>query len=267
MSEEPNYISLQEATKYCDYSQEYLALRARQGKLKSLKLGKNWVTTKEWLGEYIKGVRGFNSIRKKKEIKKNHQPSLTLAMTVFFISLITSITFGKEGIIKTFGETGLAINKTFQTISEEISSASLINELALEIVSPSEQGFPDGIFEETINTFKDYSQWLTKNIKTVYFATNDFFEKKINQAYRAISQLFKKEEKTPEEELVPQPSEKGLVVIPSTEEDEETIKKIKESFSDEVKIEIKDKTSGVITPVFRSGEEGSYLYILVPIKN
>ena len=48
-----NYISLQEATKFCNYSQEYLSLRARHGKLKSVKLGRNWMTTKEWLEEYL----------------------------------------------------------------------------------------------------------------------------------------------------------------------------------------------------------------------
>lgn len=47
------YISLQQASKLCPYSQEYLSLRARQGKLKAVKLGRNWVCTKEWLQEYI----------------------------------------------------------------------------------------------------------------------------------------------------------------------------------------------------------------------
>ena len=55
------YISLQEAARLCSYSQEYLSLRARQGKLKALKLGRNWVCTKEWLQEYISqsGKPGF----------------------------------------------------------------------------------------------------------------------------------------------------------------------------------------------------------------
>lgn len=51
-----NFISLGEATKYCNYSQEYLSLRVRQGKLKGIKLGRNWVTKKEWVIEYIEGV-------------------------------------------------------------------------------------------------------------------------------------------------------------------------------------------------------------------
>lgn len=53
-----DFISLQQASSFCDYSQEYLGLRARQGKLKAVKMGRNWVTKKEWLDEYIKKVGG-----------------------------------------------------------------------------------------------------------------------------------------------------------------------------------------------------------------
>jgi len=56
MKEQKNtkeYISLGEAAKNSPYSQEYLSLRARQGKLKSIKLGRNWATKQEWVDEYI----------------------------------------------------------------------------------------------------------------------------------------------------------------------------------------------------------------------
>ena len=56
-----NYISLQEAAKYCHYSQEYLSLRARQGKLKAVKFGRNWVTKEEWFKEYLEKVEKYNN--------------------------------------------------------------------------------------------------------------------------------------------------------------------------------------------------------------
>ena len=63
------YISLQEATKYCNYSQEYLSLRARQGKLKAIKFGRNWVIKKEWLNEYLLGIKEYNdSFAREKKI-------------------------------------------------------------------------------------------------------------------------------------------------------------------------------------------------------
>ena len=53
------YISLIEASKLSPYSQEYLSLRARQGKLRAVKVGRNWMTTKEWLNDYVSQVKRF----------------------------------------------------------------------------------------------------------------------------------------------------------------------------------------------------------------
>jgi hypothetical protein len=47
-----DFISLSEATMYCEHSQDYLNLLARKGKLRALKMGRNWVTTREWLQNY-----------------------------------------------------------------------------------------------------------------------------------------------------------------------------------------------------------------------
>ncbi|MEA2113161.1 MAG: hypothetical protein U9P63_00695, partial [Patescibacteria group bacterium] len=64
-TESVKYISLKEASDLCSYSQDYLSLRARQGKIKAVKRGRNWITTEEWIKEYIKQVEDFN----KKPIK------------------------------------------------------------------------------------------------------------------------------------------------------------------------------------------------------
>ena len=47
------YILLREAAKNSPYSQEYLSLLARRGKIHAIKKGRNWYTTKETLEEYI----------------------------------------------------------------------------------------------------------------------------------------------------------------------------------------------------------------------
>lgn len=51
------YITLKEASQYCDYSQEYLSLLARKGKLSAIKFNRNWMTTKEALNEYIENLK------------------------------------------------------------------------------------------------------------------------------------------------------------------------------------------------------------------
>jgi len=67
-SKNQKYISLFEAAKLCSYSEPYLRLRSRQGKLKSIKLGKKWMTTSAWLDDYQSRVEQW---RKLAAAKKN----------------------------------------------------------------------------------------------------------------------------------------------------------------------------------------------------
>lgn len=64
-----NYISLKEAAELCSYSQEYLSLRARRGKLKAVKFGRNWMTKKEWLDEYLAGAEQYHDLIESKKKK------------------------------------------------------------------------------------------------------------------------------------------------------------------------------------------------------
>ena len=60
-NEHQGYISLKEATKYCDYSLEYLSLLARKGKIPAVKFQRNWMTTREAIESYIKQIESNNS--------------------------------------------------------------------------------------------------------------------------------------------------------------------------------------------------------------
>lgn len=61
-SKKQEYISLSQAAKFCNYSQDYLNLRARQKKLKAVKMGRNWVTTREWLDEYSRQMEELKEL-------------------------------------------------------------------------------------------------------------------------------------------------------------------------------------------------------------
>lgn len=56
-TEHQGYISLKEATKYCDYSLEYLSLLARQGKIPAVKFNRNWMTTREAIESYLRNIK------------------------------------------------------------------------------------------------------------------------------------------------------------------------------------------------------------------
>ena len=72
------YISLTEATEYCDCTRQYLSLCARQGKLKAEKISMNWVTTKEWVEEYFGKT---NSDKARSPEKKTKVKAKTKAKT------------------------------------------------------------------------------------------------------------------------------------------------------------------------------------------
>jgi len=354
------YISLQEATRYCNYSQVYLSLRACQGKLKAVKLGRNWVIKREWLEEYLSRVKDYNNNlnkKRKKETKKAEDgfPCLKKVKVVSKVprnlpigdvklipvcpfSFRLSEFFKKAVVLPSF-RFGFAWAMTLVLIiaGGVFGRASLkvtADDIAKVISSAEEKISEDEIYSvavyETANVFKNYFKWVEQNpaVKTIeknvkfvwqnskngyvavdrflnekyivfdetifdswdkltdsaekivyrikdgYFAFVDGFEKiaraivpTFSRTKEFVLNLFKPSEIVLEKELVPESAEDGLVVIPSTERDEEIKIKIKESFSDEVEVEQVDKTSGTITPVFREREGGKYMYILVPVKN
>jgi FG-GAP repeat len=87
------YISLAEAAKYSSYSQDYLSLRARQGKLKSVKLGRNWVTKREWLEEY----EGYISLAEAAKYSSYSQDYLSLRVRQ---GKLKSVKLGRNWVTK-----------------------------------------------------------------------------------------------------------------------------------------------------------------------
>ena len=75
MAKEEKYISLSEAAKYTPYSAEYLSLRARQGKLRAIKIGKIWVTKREWVEEYVRKYQGKEETVKISNLKSQNLKS------------------------------------------------------------------------------------------------------------------------------------------------------------------------------------------------
>ncbi|MDI6591429.1 MAG: hypothetical protein QME61_00580, partial [Patescibacteria group bacterium] len=169
-----NYISLQEASKFCNYSQEYLSLRARQGKLKAVKFGRNWVTKKEWLEEYLKKVGEYNLIVQNvkrveppKEIEKviEKKPifrpiGLGLMVALVFILLIAGIVFGKENFKNVYLDLKPYLTKISQ--AGNLKASSLLKEIGenfdrgveLTAISAKET------FQDALKTFKDFGNWI-----------------------------------------------------------------------------------------------------------
>ncbi len=72
-----DFISLRDAALTCGHSQEYLNLLACKGYLKAVKIGRNWVTTQEWLQNYSQRV-----MKKKTHSTQDRAPMLIAEVPV-----------------------------------------------------------------------------------------------------------------------------------------------------------------------------------------
>jgi len=196
-----NYISLQKATKYCNYSQGYLSLRARSGKLKSLKFGRNWFTTREWLEEYIKKNEEYNNnlINKEKNEEQAGKPIVILKKeekspenlpiekittlrfgfiaALVFILLISSLFFGKENFRYVFKNIQPSVQKFSQDFEKELDLLAT----------------PDGcsFFTADLQSmFKDSSQNISKNLKSGYVILSEFLDFLKEQIFKIKTLVF-----------------------------------------------------------------------------
>ena len=77
MEVEQKYLSLSEASALTPYSSSYLSYLARKGKLRSLKNGDTWFTTRDWVLDYMNFVaeRPQNHSPKKQKAKTGKAPA------------------------------------------------------------------------------------------------------------------------------------------------------------------------------------------------
>jgi len=207
------YISLQEATKYCKYSQEYLSLRARQGKLKSVKFGQSWVTTRQWLEEYVTKSEEYNKDRKKRALKnkktnssaekilnkKNIVPSglpiekkplLRFGFVFFlvFVLLIASVVFGKESfgyVSRNLSLFVLDFSQGFDIGFTNFDSAIKIKKDEFLKVTAY---YTDSNFNK-VELFREYNKWIIAIIKYSYSTINNLVEKKTLQIGQKLENL------------------------------------------------------------------------------
>src|SRR3989344_4859258 len=76
-----HWISMLEASRLCAYSQEYLSLLARRGKIFSKKFGRNWYTTREAIDDYLKTQSVFISLPKNIFGRMTAQAGLVSSLT------------------------------------------------------------------------------------------------------------------------------------------------------------------------------------------
>jgi hypothetical protein len=113
------FITLAEAAKNSPYSQEYLSLLARRGKLFSKKIGRNWYTTREAIQNYLAG-QGLTVIIPKSEINPSYQGKILrpIVMRPQIIDTSAHFNAGVEEVSETEKERGERHEKRSQLMEE-----------------------------------------------------------------------------------------------------------------------------------------------------
>ncbi|MCD6270792.1 helix-turn-helix domain-containing protein, partial [bacterium] len=187
---EKKFISLKEASELCSYSEPHLRLRAREGKLKAVKIGRNWATTKEWLDEFL---RKTLQDKRKQQIQKEKEPTQTQKSTglkhistppllttktsillsaptllplIFFIAFLFAYTFANPQPFLSF------LQSTFTPFSHSLSS--LKDELqpsSFSFLLSSLKSSFDPSF--AFSTFLEDTKYLTQK-ETNYLSLSNF---------------------------------------------------------------------------------------------
>jgi len=180
------YISLQEATQHCGYSQEYLSLRARQGKLKAIKFGRNWVTKKEWLEEYLGQTEEYkNNLNNKKVVFATVPPPANLPierpapltrfgfiMALAFVLAVTVTFHGRETFKTSFEDATPLVAEFSENFDRGL--AMTMEEINLQISESVYQ--MASASQATTGVVQEYFQWLGRQ----YINANNFVEQKLS---------------------------------------------------------------------------------------
>jgi len=202
--ERENYISLQEATKYCGHSQEYLSLRARQGKLKSAKLGRNWVTKKAWLEEYLSGVVEYNN-----NLKNNHKKKINVVkakkeeetqevkainkvprnLPYGYVELIPVQPFSfrlKEFLKKAAVSPAFHFGFVWTIVFVLIIAGTVFGiKTKMSEMSKLEDEIYSAAMYDPMNIFKEYGQWINQGIQYYFSEITESPAEYIVQSFKA----------------------------------------------------------------------------------
>lgn len=249
-----NYISLSEAAKLTNYSQEYISLLCRQKKMKGTKIGRNWVTKKEWVEHYINQSKGSgqNIVAVRIENKKSFEEKKSSAV----VHSQLGVNLCNQN--KSFSES----EKKEQKINKSLSSnfflfgkKQIIGMLLVCSLLMNSFIFLQFYFQKEENI-------LNKIVKS--FQSDNIMLFKQEQKIGRVAGI---EDLTETEKIL---AEKKRLVIISLQEEINLqkinflVETVRESFSDNINISpFDDGVSGIIS--LKNNPDKKYLYITVPV--
>jgi len=283
-----NYISLSEAAKLTDYSQDYISLLCRKGKMEAKKFGRNWVTTKEWVYDYankeknkkenVIPIKVQNLCEKEKKAKKEQAFEERVLRDQIFCK---ESDLDKEEKDEIFSANAAGDNfkkrdsnlplvrrpqgQEFSFAPKLLAAAFAVSIFSIAFVVLGGKDFSgflkfknsvSGMVEGRINLIGDFLKTDQKNSGSA--ADRNGSGGKVAGA------------ETSSTEENGEAPKNGMVVVPlednaAEEKNQELIKRISSSFSDDVDVKpFEGGVGGTINS--KDNPEDKYLYLMVPVR-
>ncbi|HOZ16420.1 MAG TPA: helix-turn-helix domain-containing protein, partial [Candidatus Portnoybacteria bacterium] len=181
------YISLQQAAEIYGCTQKNMALMARRGKIKAMKIGNHWVTTKKWLDDYADSVKDVGRPEKPKSYKleinlfKSKQGKIfkkylttTFVIALTFLSLVSFYSAAKPRVAP-------AVNLIVGKVEKFVSLNSRnINEFPSQAIIETNKVIASVFGVDSNNKINKTSETIVRRIVSGYKKTvrdiNNFFK-------------------------------------------------------------------------------------------
>ncbi|HEY9583415.1 MAG TPA: hypothetical protein VJI66_00405 [Candidatus Paceibacterota bacterium] len=266
-----NYISARRAASEAGYASDYIGQLCRAGKLECKMVGRSWFVTLESL------------LKHKASINPTIEPTIESAIIPITIPVATPLQVATVSVPEPAPIAISFVPHTFALpyfISPSFLTSPTYERPSRIISTPLADVFMTAgvLVVSLVFLFNAISP--TKIIDPRDLRTASVISAAENLAYEIISffsdipkyakNVFNNNNSVVVKGDEPSDDYNGLAVVPSTnspEKDEIIKQKIKESFSDEVRVKPDETgTSGVITPVFKKVKGEDFIYVLVPIQ-
>ncbi|MCH8987079.1 hypothetical protein IIA94_02840, partial [Patescibacteria group bacterium] len=232
-----------------------------QGKLRATKQGRNWLTTKDWLLQYIESAEvyknGLEEKRNGNETSSEVQKPMHVVrvLPVPPVNLPVAETIQQDDVVEE-----LLPHPAPRFAFSKLGAVAFAIAIAIFVL-----GSGPHFLERDFSVFKSEQQIasLSESIQQLPVTLGKFFLQIASEARLRFSNI---EDRFAQFKFAAE-KKKGLVVVPSRHNDELVKEQIRASFSDEVSIFPHDDESGIITPIFRERIGNDYLYLLVPVND
>jgi excisionase family DNA binding protein len=245
------YLDAKTAGKLVGYSADYVTRLARESKIDAVKTGRQWLIDPESLKLFtleVQAEKRERAIKIREERKRELAlPSVGIASEedqMFFVDKhvksILPIAFAQTFVLATcfmllvslfwVSIEGSLNHKNFAFALGDISE-----QLSVKLVEP---------IPNFVSQVASFAFVQNQDVS----ASDNKIDKKTNNISDSTSSNYE-----------------GIVVFDKDLISETDLKKVKESFSDEVEVEFIGDDSGLITPVFQNRSGDSYQFLLVPV--